>query len=210
MAAGLQAPGHDGVGPAGLEPGGLAPSAGGGRGTHRDGRSGPRYAGTVTSSSPRLPLLLVLALAGLWAGCGPQGTDPAPGNGGPGGDSGYGVPVQGFPSWQERALLVLTNAVRMAPLDWRTRYGADFSPSLAGASALDAYPPVSPVRWSPGLNRFGPGPLGGHGEDALLGPRFLRRDQPVGAGSAPPTRSPVPSGRTSPPGTPRPPTRATR
>jgi Cysteine-rich secretory protein family len=107
----------------------------------------------VTSSSPRLPLLIALALTGPWAGCGLQGEDPAPGSGGPGGASGYGVPVQGFPSWRERTLLALTNAVRMAPLDWRARYGADFSPSLASAGALDAYPAVSPLRWNLGLNR---------------------------------------------------------
>jgi hypothetical protein len=96
-------------------------------------------------------LLLAAAVAGLAAGCGGQAVDPAPG-GGPSGPSGYGVPVQGFPSWRERSLLVLTNAVRMAPLDWRARYGADFSPSLASAGALAAYPAVAPVRWNQGLN----------------------------------------------------------
>src|SRR5512137_2266549 len=97
-------------------------------------------------------LLLAATVAGLAAGCGGQGVDPAPGSG-PAGPSGYGVPVQGFPSWRERSLLVLTNAVRMAPLGWRTRYGADFSPSLAGARALEAYPAVAPLRWNMGLNR---------------------------------------------------------
>jgi hypothetical protein len=102
-------------------------------------------------AGPRLPLLLPVLLAGLSAGCGGQAVDPPPGSG-PAGPSGHGVPVQGFPSWRERSLLVLTNAVRMAPLDWRARYGADFSPSLASAGALAAYPAVGPVRWNRGLN----------------------------------------------------------
>jgi hypothetical protein len=101
----------------------------------------------------RTRLRLALAVASL-AGCGGGTPFPSPG----GGDAAvtpalYGVPDQGFPSWRERALLALTNAVRMAPLDWRARYGADFSPSLTDAGALDAYPAVGPVRWDPGLNR---------------------------------------------------------
>jgi hypothetical protein len=108
----------------------------------------------VTSTSPGLGASFALVLAALAGGCGGQSVDPVTGGAGdPGATSGYGVPVQGFPSWRERSLLVLTNAVRMAPLDWRARYGADFSPSLAGAQALDAYPAVEPVRWNLGLNR---------------------------------------------------------
>ena len=109
-------------------------------------------------------LPLALAVASLAAGCGGL-TDPvAPGGlggrgggggGGAGGGSGsgYGVPVQGFPGWRERALLVLTNAVRLAPLEYRARYAADFSPSLSAAGALAAYPAVGPVRWNLGLNQ---------------------------------------------------------
>jgi hypothetical protein len=95
----------------------------------------------------RLRVALAVGLATLVAvlagGCGGNVADP----------SLHGVPVQGFPSWRERSLLVLTNAVRMAPLDWRARYGADFSPSLSDARALDAYPAVGPVWWNAGLNR---------------------------------------------------------
>jgi hypothetical protein len=114
----------------------------------------------MTLARARLRVTLAVALATLIAaltgGCGGNGVDPVPlpGNGGdPADPSLYGVPYQGFPSWRERSLLVLTNAVRMAPLDWRARYGADFAPSLSGARALEAYPAVGPVRWSLGLNR---------------------------------------------------------
>jgi hypothetical protein len=114
----------------------------------------------MTIARPRLRAVLAVALCAAGAGgCGGSTTEttPAPGGGDGGGASAtpalYGVPSQGFPSWRERTLLVLTNAVRMAPLDWRARYGADFSPPLAGARALEAYPGVGPVRWNLGLNR---------------------------------------------------------
>jgi len=120
----------------------------------------------MTLASSRRRLALAVVLATFAGGCGGNAVDTVPGNGVPAGASAYGVPVQGFPSWRERSLLVLTNAVRMAPLDWRARYGADFSPSLASAHALDAYPVVGPVRWNLGLNRSGRA----HSEDMALTP----------------------------------------
>ena len=157
----------------------------------------------MTKVHVRSRALLALALStlagvlaggcgGTSSGTGTTVTPPGDG-GGPATPSQYGVPYQGFPSWRERALLVLTNAVRMAPLDWRARYGADFSPSLAGAGALDAYPAVGPVRWDLGLNRS----ARAHSEDmadhALLGPRLLRRHELGDADPRPTTRSPAPS-----------------
>jgi len=97
--------------------------------------------------------LLASVLAGACGGNPLDAASPPVGGGTPSGAASYGVPIQGYPSWRERSLLVLTNAVRMAPLDWRTRYGTDFSPSLASAGVLDAYPAVGPVRWNAGLNR---------------------------------------------------------
>jgi uncharacterized protein YkwD len=67
--------------------------------------------------------------------------------------TGHGVPQDGFPSWRERALLVLTNAVRLAPVAYRDRYAADFSPSIAAVGALAGYPAVGPLRWNLALNR---------------------------------------------------------
>jgi hypothetical protein len=116
---------------------------------------------------------LALALGFLAGGCGGlDPTNPAAGGGGGGGTpltpGAYGVPVQGFPSWHERVLLVLTNAVRMGPLDWRTRYAADFSPSLASARALEAYPAVGPIRWNAGLAQA----ARAHSEDMARTPCF--------------------------------------
>lgn len=96
--------------------------------------------------------LAILAL--LASGCGGTASTTGPGPVDPGGTpAGYGVPVQGFPGWRERALLVLTNAVRLSPVAYRDRYAADFSPSLSAALALSSYPAVGPLRWNEALNR---------------------------------------------------------
>ena len=119
----------------------------------------------MTLGRARLHVFLAVAAVvavGLLSGCGGP-LDPGAtaggspdGGGSPGGPgstpAGYGVPQQGYPSWQERALLVLTNAVRMAPLDYRAKYAADFSPSLSAAHALEAYPAVAPLRFNLELN----------------------------------------------------------
>ena len=112
----------------------------------------------TTRLAPQAPgraaanLALVAILA---SGCGGSGSPSTPGGtGDPGGTpAGYGVPVAGFPGWRERALLVLTNAVRLSPIAYRDRYAADFSPSLSAAGALSSYPAVGPLRWNEGLNR---------------------------------------------------------
>jgi len=93
-------------------------------------------------------LAAVFVFGGVANGC---GSTAAPGTAAAGA-TGYGVPQAGYPAWAERALLVLTNAVRLAPLDYRAKYAADFSPSLAAANVLADYPAVGPLRWNLGLN----------------------------------------------------------
>ena len=76
----------------------------------------------------------------------------------------YGVPASGYPSYLERTALVYVNAVRMAPLDYRTKYTYDTKFSLAAVDAMEAYPAVEPVRSAHGLHmssRF-------HSQDMLL------------------------------------------
>ena len=53
-----------------------------------------------------------------------------------------------FPSWQERAVLTLTNACRMAPVAYRNKLLGDYEILLPAN-----YPPVSPVYWNIDLNR---------------------------------------------------------
>jgi hypothetical protein len=91
--------------------------------------------------------LLSLALASLTAACGPAGPAPADRPGA------YGVPVGGYPSTTERTVQVLTNAVRLSPLDYRDRYAADFSPSLSASGVLAGYPSVAPLYWNHGLDQ---------------------------------------------------------
>jgi hypothetical protein len=110
----------------------------------------------------RLPLrepvrvAVKLAVLGFLASaCGGTSGPSSPGGGSdPGGTAaGYGVPVLGFPGWRERALLVLTNAVRLSPIAYRDRYAADFSPSLSAAAALSSYPAAGPLRWNLALSQ---------------------------------------------------------
>jgi uncharacterized protein YkwD len=61
----------------------------------------------------------------------------------------HGVPTNGFPTWQERATLVLTNAVRIAPTQYRTT----FLPTATGILQPSIYPAVAPVQWNMGLNQ---------------------------------------------------------
>ena len=35
---------------------------------------------------------------------------------------GVGTPIDGYPNWQERTMIVFTNMVRMAPVDYRDTY----------------------------------------------------------------------------------------
>ncbi len=63
-------------------------------------------------------------------------------------DPGYGVPVDGMPSWRERSLQVLVNACRMDPVGFRDAY-VQVPDILTPA----VYPPVPPVYWDLGLNQ---------------------------------------------------------
>ncbi len=61
----------------------------------------------------------------------------------------HGVPTAGFPNWQERATLVLTNACRIAPSQYRTTY----LPTATGILQSSVYPAVAPVQWNLGLSQ---------------------------------------------------------
>ena len=63
----------------------------------------------------------------------------------------YGVPVSGYPNWRERAVLVLTNIVRMAPVEYRASYMADWPAYTDGI--LQTYSPVDPIYWNLELNQ---------------------------------------------------------
>lgn len=65
----------------------------------------------------------------------------------------WGAPQSGYPTWRERAILVLTNAVRMAPTAWRDTYMGDFTPSAAGILSPSSYPVQPPLFWNFNLNR---------------------------------------------------------
>jgi len=61
--------------------------------------------------------------------------------------AGYGDKTNGLPNWQERAILVLTNACRMAPTQYRDAYVGAYSILLP-----ENYPAVKPVYWNMALN----------------------------------------------------------
>ena len=64
---------------------------------------------------------------------------------------GYGDPEPGYeayPSWQERQVIVLTNMVRMAPVEFRDAF-LDCDSILTA----ETYPAVDPVYWNLSLNR---------------------------------------------------------
>lgn len=60
----------------------------------------------------------------------------------------HGVPVSGFPNWQERAMLVVTNACRMAPQQFRNAY----LPTVPQILQPTLYPAVAPLQWRYELN----------------------------------------------------------
>jgi hypothetical protein len=59
-----------------------------------------------------------------------------------------GVPVSGYPNWQERAVLVVTNAVRQAPQAYRATY-TSFTNILLPVN----YQAVAPLYWNVHLNQ---------------------------------------------------------
>ncbi|HYE02105.1 MAG TPA: CAP domain-containing protein [Phycisphaerales bacterium] len=59
----------------------------------------------------------------------------------------HGVPVGGAPNWRERGVLVLSNAVRAAPIDYRNQYIGNFP------NVLVIYPPQPPLRWNVALGQ---------------------------------------------------------
>jgi hypothetical protein len=62
-----------------------------------------------------------------------------------------GAPVDGYPSLFERRVIVYTNAVRMAPQQYRDQYMAGFQPDPR--SILRTYSSVEPVYYEPKLNQ---------------------------------------------------------
>ncbi len=67
----------------------------------------------------------------------------------------YGVPVNTFPTWRERSILALTNAVRLSPTAYKQSafYGAG-SPSLNTTTVLSAtYPARGPLNSQYELNQ---------------------------------------------------------
>lgn len=66
---------------------------------------------------------------------------------------GYGVETEGYPNWNERAMTVLNNAVRMAPREYRDAYMLDNSPSASGILSESLFPAVQPLVYCEGLNR---------------------------------------------------------
>lgn len=66
-------------------------------------------------------------------------------------DDGYGVPVDGYPNWQERTILVLTNGVRAGPKDWKDKYMSNLQTTDILHERV--YPPVPPLAWNQALNQ---------------------------------------------------------
>ena len=68
---------------------------------------------------------------------------------------GSGDPIDGYPKWQERTLMVFVNMVRMAPREYRDKYMADWQVSMPDDGILNAdrFPAVHPLYWNLGLNQ---------------------------------------------------------
>ncbi len=62
-----------------------------------------------------------------------------------------GAPVAGYPSLYERQVIVYTNAVRMAPQQYRDKYMAGFTPDPH--TILQTYAAVEPLYYEPKLNQ---------------------------------------------------------
>jgi hypothetical protein len=65
---------------------------------------------------------------------------------------GIGAPIDGYPNWQERTLLVFTNMVRMAPVEYRDTYMTAYTMPPDGI--LNAgFPAVPPLYSAHALNQ---------------------------------------------------------
>ena len=83
---------------------------------------------------------------------------------------GAGTPIDGYPSWQERTMIVFTNMVRMAPIEYRDIYMTGLTFPAEGV--LNLYPAVAPLYWNHELNlaaRF-------HAEDLAFNCQTLQHD----------------------------------
>lgn len=60
----------------------------------------------------------------------------------------HGIPVNGMPKWEERAMLVLTNACRISPVEFRNYY-IPTAPTILQPSV---YPAVPPLQCQTGLS----------------------------------------------------------
>lgn len=66
----------------------------------------------------------------------------------------YGVATGGFLTWRERANMVLTNAVRIAPVAYKARFGVGQNPALSSTTLTAArYPAIGPIRYVRELNQ---------------------------------------------------------
>jgi hypothetical protein len=66
---------------------------------------------------------------------------------------GIGTPVDGYPNWQERALIVFTNMVRMAPAEYRDTYMIAQGVQASGILDPAVYPAVHPLYRDHGLSQ---------------------------------------------------------
>jgi len=101
-----------------------------------------------------------LLCASVLLACG-RATSPFAGASGP---VGYGVPSGGHPDYPERAVLALSNAMRMAPADFKAKWAAGDLGSALGS----AYPAVAPLRWNAELGES----AWAHSEDMATTPCF--------------------------------------
>lgn len=60
----------------------------------------------------------------------------------------HGVPINGFPNWQERSMLVMTNAARISPVDYKNFYLAPGGVDLSLVLQPSVYPSRPPLQYS--------------------------------------------------------------
>ncbi len=65
---------------------------------------------------------------------------------------GIGTPIDGYPNWQERTLMVFTNMVRMAPTEYRDTYMTAYT-FPPGGILNDGFPAVAPLYSAHALNQ---------------------------------------------------------